>query len=132
MFSSKEPFNDDPKPWVVALTPDYGTNGSWREWRGRAEDWDDALVRAEADNPRWSGHTCGRLPRPEFARPQHNPTNPILAEIRSAYAGRAGRVPADVEIHLLPCHLATPGVTEAHVAHARRVLGRLAAFGAVE
>lgn len=59
MFSSREPFNDDPEPWH---DPRPGTS----------------LFRG--DGP-W-GHAFYD-PRPEYDRPQHNPTNPILTALRT-------------------------------------------------
>lgn len=58
-FSSKPPFNDDPAPWA-----DY--------WERSAEQWAPGDVYA---------------PRPEYERPQHNPTNPILTEFRRIVRG---------------------------------------------
>lgn len=59
-FSSKPPFNDDPAPWV-------GFHGKRYE-----HDW-------QADGIYHYGA------RPEYNRPQHNPTNPILEEFRDIY-----------------------------------------------
>lgn len=73
-FSSKPPFNDDPSPWRQRMTnkrisaTDHGAKMSSQK-RGVA-----ARALAYAYNP-----------RPEFERPQHNPTNPILTEFRNLH-----------------------------------------------
>lgn len=70
----------DPEPWHVTLTSAKGHNGRWREWRGAADDWDDALAHAEAANPGWNAHTGGYLPRHE----QFDvPVNRVLVEFRA-------------------------------------------------
>lgn len=66
-FSSRPPFNDDPEPYR------YNNNQSIR--------------RSLNDMPVPITHD----PRPEFNRPQHNPTNPILAAFREEIEGGSGR-----------------------------------------
>ena len=56
MFSSREPFNDDPEPYQSTLG------------KGRF---------------RMNVGYCVRKPRPEYDRPQHNQTNPILTFLRT-------------------------------------------------
>lgn len=68
-FSSKPPFNDDPTPWV-RTHPDLG-------YMGRFE--------SRFPNDTHSNYRMKHSPRPEYNRPQHNPTNPILTEFRDIY-----------------------------------------------
>ena len=105
-FSSRPPFNNDPEPYVYM--------------------W---------DRPRRANFRSARTahsPRPEFDRPQHNPTNPILTEFRST---RAVSLNANHDIEWWA--MLTPGyhyyrrgaivdATNAQRDHARRVLTRLA------
>lgn len=58
-FSSKPPFNDDPEPWTDNFTGDRTSQRTG-----------------------YMASTFSSWPRPEYERPQHNPTNPILAEFR--------------------------------------------------
>lgn len=136
IYASKTPrdLNHDPMPWHVSLTPSRGGNGRWREWRGAASSWDDALVRAEDAHPGWTAHTGGLIPRPEFDHKQHNEPNPILVEFRDV-AGTHFPFAEDLD-WWLKC-LEDPTFdytasgyrwTRAHVDHARRVLERLARF----
>lgn len=60
-FSSREPFNDDPEPWVCTA-PDFERYEDEGDYEGR--------------------HAVMFDPRPEYNRPQTNPTNPILTEFR--------------------------------------------------
>ncbi|WP_404474783.1 hypothetical protein [Microbacterium aerolatum] len=64
MFSSRPPFNDDPKPW-------------------RCTSCSDRFVREQVSP---TSHVTKHQPRTKFDRPQHNPTNLILAEFRSIEA----------------------------------------------
>lgn len=61
LFSSRPPFNDDPEPWVIPNGYRYA-----------------GLNEGEA---MFGGIMFS--PRPEYDRPQHNPTNPILTEFRN-------------------------------------------------
>lgn len=106
-FSSRPPFNDDPLPWCVAVGP----------WRGSRMD---AQYAAEA----------ARDPRPEFDRPQTNPTNPILAWFRTATDGspKAARYVRDhweATVGFARDRI-IDGSTIEHEAHASRVIRRLA------
>jgi len=77
-----------PSRYLVLLGP---KGGQWREWRGIAADWDDAIAKAEAANPDWEAHTAGldvENPRPE--------QNPILAYLREAMGRYPGLVLAAV------------------------------------
>lgn len=69
-FSSKPPFNDDPKPYVT-YADERKTDVRNAEW-GIQSDGATEYVRVLD-------------PRPEYDRPQHNPTNPILTEFRDIY-----------------------------------------------
>lgn len=110
-FSSKPPFNDDPEPW--ARFPDKGAGG----------------VRSPK-NPK--GYLYWN-PRPEYERPQHNPTNPILARFREriektgeeAYWGDNWDATMDYLDHAIDFsyHAKEPLI---QLEHARRVLTRLA------
>lgn len=109
MYSSRPPFNDDPEPWVDEFGGRFGYALSGDE----------------------------HLPRPEFDRPQHNPTNPIL-ELFRKYAARRESAPhlaahwtkSDVmwsemclkDFSVIDEPIGTPAQEE----HARRVLTRLA------
>lgn len=58
LFSSRPPFNDDPFPYI-------SSHGSRHAFPGTL-----------------GGERLVLDPRPEYERPQHNPTNPILTEFR--------------------------------------------------
>lgn len=62
LYSSREPFNADPTPWVSEVT---GSRYS---------------KPAKYGHTRWTFY-----PRPEYDRPQHNPTNQILVEFRKLH-----------------------------------------------
>lgn len=70
-FSSRPPYNDDPAPYVVMLTK-----------------------RTPFSNPMTTGSVDEFLredervhdPRPQYERPQHNPTNRLLTAARYAHA----------------------------------------------
>lgn len=66
-FSSKPPFNDDPKPYV--------TYADERKTDVRNAEWD-----IQSDGA--TEYVRVLDPRPEYDRPQHNPTNPILVARR--------------------------------------------------
>lgn len=115
LYSSRPPFNDDPLPWL-------GWDGL--VGGGQMVRSDQSFGYAEHD------------PRPEFDRPQHNPTNPILTEFRK-YAEDHEDAPrlaahwtkSDVmwsEMCLKDYSFVEPIGTPAQEQHARRVLERLA------
>lgn len=97
MFSSRPPFNDDPAPYVVTLTK-----------------------RTPFSNPMTTGSVDEFLredervhdPRPQYERPQHNPTNPILVYARK-------HPDANILWAYLPFR-----PTDEMIAHARKVLSR--------
>lgn len=62
LFSSRPPFNDDPEPY---RDPDSHAR--------------------RTGFPGIYAHEWDHSPRPEYDRPQHNPTNPILTEFRAIY-----------------------------------------------
>lgn len=110
-FSSKEPYNDDPKPYVVK-----GENNTWRV---SGEDARFILERPHVYSPRFS---VTADPRPTLNRAQTNPTNHTLL------AFRAG-VEADPGNDWCRTFLATlPEWDHGTVGHARRVITRLAAL----
>lgn len=99
MFSSRPPFNDDPRPYVMHI--DGYPSKRYARHHPNVDEY---------------------APRPEFDRPQSNPTNPILAELREG-------VSADASNDWVATYLATlPDWEEGEVGHARRVLTRLARF----
>lgn len=112
-FSSRPPYNDDPFPY---------------------ENFHGTRV-AAASTP---GGFCSECvtehdPRPRFDRPQNNPTNPILTNLRMD--------DRHVEIQWTPDRLAVwldveTGIhghhESAHIDHARKVLTRLANLSKVE
>lgn len=61
MFCSRTRFNDDEEPWVF---PDGGRH----------------------DFPHFDNEELRYDPRPEFDRPQHNPTNQVLVIVRERVA----------------------------------------------
>lgn len=113
LFSSKTPrdLNCDPAPWRVVFGP----------WRG---------ARVDAQIPE-SEHK----PRPEFDHVQHNAPNPILVALRRrldyqslvGYPSTSGRMAktflVSLHVHASPDYT---GASDEHIAHARRVLTRLA------
>lgn len=110
-FSSRPPFNDDPLPWTDP--------------------------RGENRHGPYGGWSSEYAPRPEFDRPQHNPTNPILTEFRKCAAehGDAPRLAAHwtksdwmwAEMCLKDhSFVDEPIGTPEQERHARRVLTRLA------
>ncbi|QDK01374.1 hypothetical protein SEA_WATERT_105 [Microbacterium phage WaterT] len=105
MFSSREPFNDDPEPYVDQWNIDRSTDGDPAGY-----DFD---VEFQHD------------PRPEYNRPQHNPTNPVLLKLRSIPGDWKaiwveGFLNADAEAYNWP------NWTSMEIQHAYRVLTRLA------
>lgn len=118
-YSSREPFNDDPFPRVTLHTG--------ARHRDHLPTLDDATE-------------CRYDPRPEYNRPQHNPTNRILTHIRKNWEGHSTKTKG----HLISIHLnLIKFAQESHegegweryteetlsmMNHAREVLTRLAAF----
>lgn len=101
IYSSREPFNDDPQPYV--------TYADDRRTEVRSKEWDiqsDGAVE----------YVRVYEPRPEHDRPQHNPTNPILVARRN----NPGENIYYRDLERWP--------TEAEKDHARKVLTRLAAL----
>lgn len=101
MFSSREPFNDDPEPFVSGLGNRHATNFNPALWH--------------------------HDPRPEFDRPQVNPTNSILVAFRESLpydytAAEYSEIISDAFVS------AVRGWSTAEVDHAHRVLNRLAVF----
>ena len=109
MFSSRPPFNDDPKPWKCPGADD--------QHRLSSRD------RLECDEFR---------PRPEFDRPQHNPTNLILSTFRKDLIEAGGEesiatlAPSWVRALVAGKSAFTLGQGKRAVEHAHRVLTRLA------
>lgn len=103
-FSSRPPFNDDPLPWTDP--------------------------RGENRHGPYAGWSSEYAPRPEFARPQHNPTNPILADFREM--GGDAQMWLDViqsddgDAFLAETPKEFGRVTADGIGHAIRVLTRLA------
>lgn len=109
-YSSRPPFNDDPEPYV---------NGH--------------LTRQ--DHPFEGGCCTTRYePRQHYDRPQHNPTNPILLDIRERYRGDWWAMLRTYEyVTGNAAHYGTKEwlriTDEDLISHAHRVLTRLAAIG---
>lgn len=109
MFSSRPPFNGDPYGWVCTEGP------SCRHSRKLAP-------------------TTYWKPRPEFDRPQHNPTNPILEAFRDhvatqwVYLPEVSTYAEDVETFDGLRDDSFIGTTPDQIDHARRVLARLASL----
>ena len=101
-FSSKPPFNDDPEPYVSGVGNRHATNFNPSIWT--------------------------REPRPEYNRPQHNPTNPILTKLRSLKeVHRHSWVDGFLD---QASHVRFPNWTDAETDHAVKVLTRgKAVFG---
>lgn len=112
-FSSKTPFNDDPEPWV-RTHPDLG-------YMGRFD--------SRFPNDAHSDYRMKHSPRPEFNRPQHNPTNPILTEFRRS-APWDLVVSAALELGWIDFNPIPDTATPEQVEHARKVLTKIrAVFG---
>lgn len=115
LYSSREPFNVDPKPYV--------TYADDRRTDVRSKDWDiqsDGAVE----------YARAYEPRPEYDRPQNNPTNPILTEFRRSAPWDIAKAAA-IEVRWLSGMRTAPvpaTATYAQVNHARKVLTRLAAL----
>lgn len=110
LYSSREPFNDDPEPYV--------TYADDRRTDVRSKDWDmqsDGAVE----------YVRVHDPRPEYNRPQNNPTNPILVELR-----RSDDYTCKVSDYLeyLSGDVYDWRGLDSEKDHARKVLTRLAAF----
>ncbi|SJN43752.1 hypothetical protein FM104_12905 [Microbacterium esteraromaticum] len=118
LFSSRPPFNNDPQPW-------------------RAQDFTGRTYDHRVADENGAPASAARLrmgyihdPRPEYARTQHNPSNPILVQTRSDISLAPG---AAHEIIAAQLDLLNAGddywnldvVTGEHIEHARRVLIRL-------
>lgn len=73
-FSSKPPFNDDPEPWLHGVT-------NMRIGEGEHSERITSQKRGVAARTLAYAYE----PRPEFDRPKHNPTNPILTEFRNLH-----------------------------------------------
>lgn len=104
-----------PSRYLVLLGP---RGGRWREWRGIAASWDDAIEKAEAANPGWDVHTAGldvENPRPE--------PNPILVAFRGYDASHRRALLRD---RAWEFWLNTGVADLQHRADARKVLTRLA------
>lgn len=125
LYSSREPFNDDPYPNV---------------WAGHSERnqmrTDTDMFRKGA--PSYLGYEGNYVvrPRPEYNRPQNNPTNPILTCFREYAEGRVGWLAAHwtstdemwSEMVLKDEKLDEHMGSSEQEGHARKVLTRLAAL----
>lgn len=118
----------DPEPWLVTLAPRIA-NGRYRTWRGAADDWDDALARAEAANPTWTAYSGFRLPRPEYGfrepiAPRSNVLPAIRDEVQSIWAGDTAEWLRQSILPDLPYGYLAEDPDEYE--HAARVVARLA------
>jgi hypothetical protein len=111
MFSSRPPFNDDPYPNV---------------WNGHSPR---NQMRVDTDMYRrgapYNHESYSYKPRPEFGRPQHNPTNPILEWFRAVLEDPKCGTFDQVLDDFLIFHIKGHG---RHEHHARKVLTRLASL----
>lgn len=134
-YASKTPrdLNHDPHPWAVYVWPHPPRiNASMRY-----------ATKDETERQAFGSYVHGFYPRPEFDHVQHNEPNPILVYLRDAMTrpGSEGLVLAYVaEEQLYSIReaeqfgaVAAYGfpATREHVAHARRVLERLASPAAI-
>lgn len=99
LYSSREPFNDDPYPY-----PNKYDGSRW--------------IDPGVDT---KGYTVVFDPRPEYNRPQNNPTNRLLLAARRAKS-------AGYLVDFCEGFLAERNTEHAEIDHAQRVLNRLAAF----
>lgn len=115
IYSSRPPFNDDPQPYRQMM----------------------AFARAASRESASAQHAWVYDPRPEHSRPQHNPTNTLLAHFRMIDAGRGEYEDWLRDIDENP-HVwvrrrggglalgSMVGYTDDEIDHARKVLTRLA------
>lgn len=110
LYSSREPFNDDPYPNV---------------WAGHSERdqmrTDTDMFRKGA--PSYLGYAGNYIvrPRPEYDRPQNNPTNRLLKAARRAQAD-------GFLSDFLEGFLSERNTEHPEIDHAQRILTRLAAL----
>lgn len=118
MFSSKPPFNDDPEPLVHASGKRTPTFSYYFEFEPGESGPFGKIATASLD------------PRPEFDRPQHNPTNTALVHFRQLHGKKPAAELANAAAHW-SASLHDMRIAGAYTAdeedHARRVLARLAA-----
>lgn len=133
MFASKTPsdHNQDPEPYVVT----YNGENARRVTAAYASMLDTPFENNYDERVEMSSH-----PRPEFDLAQHNEPNPVLTAFRQIDAGRGEYADWVRDFDERPefwtrGHNGTPSrfpqYTPAQVAHARRVLSRLAALATV-
>lgn len=117
LYSSRPPFNDDPAPLVHPSgkrTPAFSYHFEFEP--GESGPFG-KIAQATFD------------PRPEFDRPQHNPTNPVLTWARDVGIDVAlDEVRFSSGSYMVGSWVDDQQVTVRHVIHARRVLERLARF----
>jgi hypothetical protein len=113
MFASKTPrdLNRDPEPWRAPTSPEYRVSEEHRAY---------ASIRLVHD------------PRPEYDHPQHNEPNPVLTRFRQDCARWGFNIRTEAYMWLHDDVLSDTGLwsslgaRDEHIAHARRVLTRLA------
>lgn len=110
MFSSRPPFNDDPKPYV--------TYADDRRTDVRSKEWD-----IQSDGA--TEYVRVFDPRPELDRPRYNPTNPILTKFREIPEG--SREPWRTGFLNAAKHQRFAAWSGDEVEHAVRVLSRVGA-----
>lgn len=106
IYSSRDPFNDDPFPRVTVHT------GA----RHR-----DHLPTLDDDTE------CRYDPRPEYDRPQNNPTNPILVEFRKLHEQTGNDLWTDAYLSWSDLIEEEWGTRDEYW-HAFSVLGRIVSF----
>ena len=76
---------------------------------------------------------CTHQPRPEFNRPQTNPTNLVLADLRDYWKHHGTKLTAyHAAAYLTICDYEAMDVPAEHIDHARKVLTRLDAIAKTE
>lgn len=109
-FSSKPPFNDDPEPYECNMK----APGDLRH--------------TEKDT--WTCVDYSHRPRPEFNRPQHNPTNPILTDFRNLHGETGNDLWTDAYLSWSDLIEQDWGERDEYW-HAFSVLGKIVATGKV-
>lgn len=121
-LSSRPPFSDDPFPNV---------------WAGHSEHnqmrADTHMYRKGAPDSAIGSMVYVTRPRPEFDRPQTNPTNLVLADLRDYWKHHGTKLTArHAAAYLDACDLDAMNAPAEHIDHAREVLTRAAAFAPAE
>lgn len=123
MFSSREPFNDDPEPYLMWLRDGFKDHPI-----KRFPSLDDARAELEQYGGSPRGGEIQFDFRPEYDRPQHNPTNPILTEFRKLHEATGNSLWSDAYLSWSDL-IEEEWTTEDEYFHAFKVLGKIVALG---